>query len=738
MIHNKVTQKIIPFIMVLINVSLAVSVVFLMRHVESLLNNDVEVNLTEIVTQNKEAITSRLMLNMNSLDIIAHKLTDSFKNTPYHDVKFLQNKVAEYSRDNNTTGLFVADLNGIVHYKNGKNVDISGRKYFRLAMQGIANISDKTLSRITGEDVFVFSVPLYFEKTIIGTIQKAYTPEEFHQICALSLFSSQGYMYIINSDGYVIIHTQHPDCQEKSDNYFRDLFANGNQKASQQVERDIQANRDGFVDITINGIEYFSAYTPIDSIHDWYLITSVPTNIVSSNATTVIRFFYVVLLVIVCIFASSMSYFRWFKNAQRKNLERIAFVDIVTGGNTLNKFLVDVRNTFDKFPHKQFYIMKFDIDNFKYINNYYGFAFGDQILSHIVTTMSAHLHVGEVIARVSSDHFVVLLEDAAQDRLENLLISLEIEEVGMYFSVGIYAITDMSESINLMIDKASTAAHSIKGMLNKNIVYYTVAFEQQTVKNEQMKRAVQQAIADKEFIAFYQPKVNIHTGELSGAEALVRWKKADGTFIYPDQFIPLCEQTGLITQIDMIVYEKVLKLLKMFIDENVPCVPISVNFSRVHLLNPEFIDMIVQKQREYGVPAHLIELELTESAIFDNVGSIYTFTQTMHSHGFLVAMDDFGSGYSSLNMLKDIPIDILKIDRAFLGEARDNSRRNTIFSSIVEMARNLHIKVVVEGVEYLENVELMKECGCSIAQGYYFAKPMDDKSFDAIFRKGSV
>lgn len=724
--------------MVLINVGLAIAVVFLMSHVEKLLNSDVKINLTEIVTQNKDAITSRLMLHMNSLDIIAHKLSDSFKNDSSFEGEGLQEKVAQYAQRNNTPSLFVADLKGTVFLADGKTEDISGRKYFRLAIQGISNISDKTLSRSTGEDVFIISVPLYYENAIIGTIQQVYTPEEFHKICALSLFSSQGYMYIINSDGYIIIHSDHEDCLRKSDNYFRDLYASGNQKASGQLEKDIRNNRDGFLDVVINGKEFFSAYTPIDTIHDWYLITSVPTNIISSNANTVIRLFYIVLFVVVLIFSSSMTYFRWYKNAQRKRLEKIAFVDIVTGGNTLNKFLVDARDTLERFPHKKFYIMKFDIDNFKFINNFYGFAFGDRILSQINKTVTDQLHTRELVARISSDHFVVLLDDAEHDRLEGLLKSLQDDELGMSFSAGIYAVKDSSESVNLMIDKASTAAHSIKGKLKQHIVYYTDEFEKQNVRNEQMKRAVQQAIADREFVAFYQPKVNIDTGELTGAEALVRWKKEDGTFIYPDQFIPLCEQTGLIADIDMIVYEKVLKLLKGFLDAGLPCVPISVNFSRLHLLNADFIESIVKKQREYGVPAHLIELELTESAIFDNVESIYDFTSTIHSHGFLVAMDDFGSGYSSLNMLKDIPIDILKIDRAFLSEARDNSRRNTIFSSIAEMARNLNIKVVVEGVEHLENVQLMKECGCTIAQGYYFAKPMDESTFATVFRKGSV
>ena len=218
----------------------------------------------------------------------------------------------------------------------------------------------------------------------------------------------------------------------------------------------------------------------------------------------------------------------------------------------------------------------------------------------------------------------------------------------------------------------------------------------------------------------------------------MRWKTREGKFIFPNEFIPMCEQTGLIVELDMIMYEKVLKFLKSFLEQGLACVPISVNFSRLHLMDSDFLSKIVKKQCEYGVPAHLIEIELTESAIFDNIDTIYAFTRKMHANGFAIAMDDFGAGYSSLNMLKDIPIDVLKIDKGFLSEAADNNRRNIIFSSIADMARKLNIKVVVEGVEHLENVRLMKECGCSIAQGYYFARPMDEESFRNVFKEGRI
>ena len=239
--------------MVLINLALSVSVVFLMRYVQNLLNSDVKINLAEIVTQNKDAITSRLMMNVNSLDITANKLSDRLKAEKSSGKLKTQDLIEQYAKENNTDDLFTANRDGMALFDGGRKLDISGRHYFRLAVDGIPNISDKLISRINGDEVFVISVPLSYNGEIVGTIQKVITFEEMYRICSLSIFSSQGYMYVINREGYVILHSAHPKCEQKSDNYFRDLYGAGNPKASEQMKRDIRNNRNGFIDTTIAG-----------------------------------------------------------------------------------------------------------------------------------------------------------------------------------------------------------------------------------------------------------------------------------------------------------------------------------------------------------------------------------------------------------------------------------------------------------------------------------------------------
>lgn len=269
-------------------------------------------------------------------------------------------------------GLFLANKNGLAYVDGDTHIDISGRRYFKLAIDGISNISERTISRINGEYIFVGSVPLYYDNNIIGTIQKIYTDKQMNELFAASLFSSKGYMYVINSEGYIILHTKHINCALKSDNYFRDVYEYGNVEAVRKMKDDIKANKSGFMENAVNGEKTFSAYTPIEQVHDWYLVTSVPTDVIAENGNIVMKIFYMVMVSLVLIFLVSICYFAWNKRRQKRVLEKIAFVDNVTGGNTYNKFLVDVQETLSNKINKQFYILSFDVDNFKYINNFYG------------------------------------------------------------------------------------------------------------------------------------------------------------------------------------------------------------------------------------------------------------------------------------------------------------------------------------------------------------------------------
>ena len=723
-----------------LNIILFIAVVLLMNNVKSLLYSDTKINLQEVAIQNKDVITSKLQLELNSLELLAKQLADNMHARELEPTpETVQSVFLTYGAVNQDPSLFVASSTGDAMFIDGRQLSIAGRKYFNLSSLGTPNISDRVVSRLNGQEVFIISVPLLMDDTVVGTIQKMYSPEEMYQLCAISLFSSQGYMNIVNSDGYILISSETNTYVEENDNYFRDLYAKGNQQQAKTLEEDIKNNRAGFMETEIDGKKIFSAYTPIEEVHDWFLISSVSTAAVSSNANRVIKIFYVILSVVVIIFAVSMGYFLSYKNRQQANLEQVAFLDPVTMGLTYAKFVVDTKKMLATHIDKQFSLLAFDIDNFRYINNFYGFDEGDNILRSIHTVVSQQLLPQELLCRVSGDHFVMLVEDASPLRINTLLDSVQkAGQYTIYVSGGLYPISDINESPNLMMDKATTAAQAVKGVLHKKMETYSDKYEKQMIENEQTKRLVEQAIADDEMLPYYQPKVYINTEALAGAEVLARWRKKDGTIVPPAEFIPMCERTGLITELDMVIFEKALQFIKRHLDKGVRCVPISVNFSRLHLSDPNFAQHIIEKINHYGIPPNLIEIELTENVIMDNHDVVYDFINQLHDHGVLMSMDDFGSGYSSLNMLKDLPIDVIKIDRGFLKETRDSNRKRIIFSTIVQMARKLEMKIVVEGVENEENLQLMRDNGCYIAQGFYFSKPVDEQSFEKYYKIGRL
>lgn len=729
----------LPFILTsIIDLLLFVAVFFLMNHVQILLDSDVRINLTEIVTQNKDVISNRLTLELNNVRLVAEQVAERYAKSGDNSTENLEKIYHEYVSEKQQEKVFFATADGMGIFPNGEEIDISGRNYFLLGMEGKQNISERMISRLNGDDIFVISVPLECQGKIIGTIQKWYTLQEMYKLCSVSLFSEQGQMYIINSQGYIMVSSDQEGYNVESDNYFRQIYLN-NPEVSKKLEADIAEGKPGFVETEMNGKEYFSAYTQLEDVYDWFLVSSITTDAVSPNARIVIRMFYIVLVTVVLIFAITMLYFLILRNKRDADLKRIAFIDKVTGGDTYAKFTYDLESVLQQKNQKELYIFSFDIDNFKYINSYYSFKVGDQILKDIYQQYKAILEEGELIARVYGDHFVMFLKGASEEKLAKLFEpEISHEGITVYLTAGLYPISDCGESIGLMVDKANTAKRRGKGIRYKKIEVYSEEVNQHMMRNEQIKRSIELALENNEIIPFFQPKVDINSRKLVGAEALARWKNKEGKLVSPGEFIPVCEETGLIVLVDLAIFEQTLKFIRRNLDAGVECVPISVNFSRTHFLNKEFLDIILNKVSQYQIPPDLVELEITETAIFDNHRVIEEFIERIHSHGFKISMDDFGSGYSSLHMIKDINIDVMKIDRGFLLETENSQKQRTVFAAIAKMASGLGIKVVVEGVENTDNVEMMREFGCTIAQGFYFARPMPEEDFQKVCEEGNV
>lgn len=385
-----------------------------------------------------------------------------------------------------------------------------------------------------------------------------------------------------------------------------------------------------------------------------------------------------------------------------------------------------------------------DILHFKYINETYGYAVGDELINYFVERTIEKNIAFIAATRVYSDNILcaVLVDDNMTNEefadavyTKNLATQEAIQEkffnAQVSISTGIYII-EKEESILLetAVSNANTARKEAKSLPTHNCVLFDANMMNAITNNMKLSADFYSALENNEFCVYYQPKIESGTTKICGAEALIRWIKPDGKMIFPNEFIPLFESNGLIIELDYFVYKEVFKYIRERLDKNLPVVPISMNISRLHLLDDSLIDYIRMLLEEYKIPTEYLEFELTESIYIENMEKVLQLINDLSSLGIQISMDDFGSGYSSLNVLNNIPIDTLKLDRVFLSDAILNDKQLIILASIIEMAKKLHISVLCEGVEYLSQCDMLYKLGCNIFQGYYYSRPLSQEAFD--------
>ncbi|MBQ4283141.1 MAG: EAL domain-containing protein [Lachnospira sp.] len=421
--------------------------------------------------------------------------------------------------------------------------------------------------------------------------------------------------------------------------------------------------------------------------------------------------------------------------------------DSLTGIYNRGKFYEEARKIIDDNPKMDFAFIRFDIYKFQLINQFYGMEEGDRLIKFVADDIAKDMvFVQEkygtdgkrvmAYGRIEKDVFCCLVP---YDNKETILANFNsirerIDNYGLDFVIlpvfGVYIIEDRSLSINDMYDRANMASKKCKGNYLENYAFYDEQMSKVLVDEQMIVNEMSNALDCGQFILYLQPKYEIKNNQLVGAEALVRWLHPEKGLISPGVFIPIFEQNGFILQLDCYVWESTCKLIRKWLDEGKKPDPVSVNMSRISLYNPKLVDIICGLVKKYDIPPYLLELELTESAFTSNPIVIRDTMRRLQENGFTVLMDDFGSGYSSLNALKDMSLDVLKMDMRFLSKTDNPERSKCIMASIVRMAKWLKMTVTAEGVETKEQLDFLKSIGCECIQGYYFAKPMPIEEYE--------
>ncbi|AOR23827.1 EAL domain-containing protein [Clostridium taeniosporum] len=423
-------------------------------------------------------------------------------------------------------------------------------------------------------------------------------------------------------------------------------------------------------------------------------------------------------------------------------LDRIISKDSLTGLITLPKFEVMASELLNKTNNKYALIYS-DFDKFKYINETAGYSVGNKVLFKFSYIISKSIYKDELVCRPSADNFLSLIKykdiDSLKSRLiefNDQIIKLQKEEFNhLKISIisGIYLVNNVNDTLISMIDKANVARKTIKGSHKSQFAFYDSKLHIKSTKEKKIENRMMDALENKEFTIYLQPKINLSNKKLVGAEALVRWIAPNNTVFYPADFIPLFEKNGFITELDFYVYEEVFKMLKNWIDNKLKIIPISINISRAHINSDNFISRLTSLIKKYDIPMNLIELELTETIFLDNIKQVLQVVRELKNLGFTFSIDDFGAGYSSLNILKELPIDVLKLDKSFFPKNTISNKDKIIVTNIVKMAKELKINVLCEGVETQEQVNFLNEIKCDMVQGYFFSKPIPINKFKEEF-----
>lgn len=623
-------------------------------------------------------------------------------------------------------------------------IDLSGTEYFKEAMKGKLFISETVTDRITRQPVNVYAMPVFNGERIIGVQTGVCLASELETSIGESYFDGEGHSYVVNKNIECVIDSNFSD--EEDYNPFEKMGADDN--TIEKIRSVVAQNPSGgaFKVKNDNNRYAWIVYRDLE-INDWYLLLAVPYPYIVRNARNVLGISLLIMVLVIIGAIAVVKYFDMVKKENQRAVYKLAYLDEQSGLYNKDGFTLRAKNIIEN-SHRRYAVVFLDIDNFRSINGLFGYSAGNDILRTVGKALGEGLESNEVAARTGGDDFVMLVEYRSDDSIRKRLevIGSKIEQstfeadntdYHIITYMGIYKLpkNPVGDEMEIYIDKAKLSVLTIQNVHKNAIAFYDEKLQKQLNFEAELENDMRQALKDGDFKVYVQPKYDANTRKLAGGEALIRWQHKTKGLLTPNFFVELFERNGMITDIDMYVYETVCKMQRKWLDEGYTPVPVSVNQSRLHLYRSDYIETLKGILKKYDLPAKYVELEITENIALHSGVLLEKMVKHIHDIGFTVSMDDFGSGESSLNILKDVDIDTLKLDRLFFLETENNTKARQIIKSVLDMAGQLNISTVAEGVENEEQLKFLQNAGCDLIQGYLFGKPMPYEEFEKLFKE---
>lgn len=734
----KENRKQIALILIIFLLLIVVGVAYMtymMERIEANTNNSIKTIVKNDANNLKTEITEqKAILQSVTNEILSDNIVD-------------KDKIFDMYERSDITSRFVRMA---IMYEDGRTITNDGHEVDysdeidNFFSNNEIHVSENRESKIDGGDINIYSqaIELDNEKIAILLIVKT---DSYKNIFSNRVFEGSGFSYIVDRSGNVVVSAN-------TDKGTGDLIENIEQmlvgaskesfiESKNVIEENLRSEQAGTRTLQTASGQYYMVYEPIGA-NDWAIATFIPSKAIAGEANRALLTTFIVAIVVVLIILSICIYIVVSNNKKQKQLFEYAYIDIITKRWNIYYFrkkgqeLLETRKLSENVPAQ--YIVVLDINKFKMINKAYGYKTGDTILKGIGDELERIIGKESLICRFSNDYFAVLFEREGNIKqllnelvrnIENLKIDGNVYTLSV--NMGVYKITSEDKNISEAMDKAIIAHSVSKGDVFDKFHIYDAQIEKDLEKESKIEREMNKALKNKEFKVYYQPKVNTKDETIYGAEALVRWEH-NGKMIPPSEFIPLFEKNKFILKLDLYVFEQVCSDLKSWKEKYGKEPVVSVNVSREHFVEENFLEKYMLIVSKYGIDTSKIDLEITESATVEAGIDIIEIMNKMKKLGFLISIDDFGTGYSSLSTLQDMPADILKIDKSFVDRIGKNEKN--IIDYIINISKELQLISVAEGVETKEQRDYLLEKDCDIIQGYYYAKPMPKAEFEEFIK----
>lgn len=640
-------------------------------------------------------------------------------------------------RNNGLLRCAIAYPDGSFITHDSKNVgNLSNDEFFIANMKGHFFITDPRSSVVDkSKRVILFAAPIFDDDgKVLGSVIYSYLCDDMDKIFKLQSREGQLELLVSKKNGESLIGASQYLVQE--DNIVSKLKSECTHighNASTCLKLD---DNGGSIVITQENKD--DIYVRYDKLNfkDWYMLAVIPEKAAAASIAFAAKTQQNLVITISGILAVYIAILLIMWRLQIKSK------DSETGALTIYAFKKQAKKIFANRRSDSFVVVKLDIKDFKLINRIYSFKVGNEVINNMAEALRFVLDDGQsIFARVDVDTFVLLLpyygrDDLDKKRQKFINSFRKLMHKGfsskVVFPTGQYLLKASDfpyPDMNDIFEKVNFAHRAAK-QRGDTIIDYDDDIERLAMLEKTVEDRMESAILEEEFTLYLQPKVLLKDESICGAEALVRWKVGDAFYMYPSDFIPILEKNGFVIQVDKYMLLCTVRYLRKRMQEGSKLLPISVNFSRHHLSNTNFVKELCEIVDSVGVPRQYIEIELTESAFLGNINTLIPLIDEIHAAGFLISMDDFGSGYSCFAQLKDLKVDILKLDREFFSDSKNQVRAHIVTSGILKIAQELNITTIAEGVEQRDQVIMLKELGCDIVQGYFYAKPMPTNEFD--------